>query len=118
MAVRPVSRTYEDVDIEKTSLDLGKKPGKRRHFASQYHKLKNEDSVSSKVLNLSVDDAFLSYQRELGKENLEEIWQHYKERNKRRLAICEDHPSDRQAFTKIVQTHILRRNMNEYGLDV
>ena len=112
--VEDLSRQEDENKIQSTKWQIG-------HFlpGTHYHKLrksKSEEMLPSVALNISVEDTYKERFRGRSKTaKLEMAWKQHEDKYKRRMALCENTENEREGFSKIVESYIIKRNMDDYG---
>ncbi len=105
---------------ENTENDDNKKGFLRRVFGRKYKKLKrskSQEQIPETALNISINYVFYKYLRLRSRTAPSEFWQEANddEKSKRRMAVCEDNEDSREGFSKIVETFVIKKNMDDYG---
>lgn len=95
------------------------KPGflQRVFFKRKYGPLKRSKSAEkvSEALNISIEDAKDKQVRDRSRTVPSEMWAENEEKTKRRGAVCEENEEKREEFTKILETFMIQKNMDDYG---
>lgn len=100
-------------DVKSAKLSLVK-----RVFKRKYGKLKRSksDEHLTEALNISINDVRNKEIRNRSSTVPEEMWAESADKLKRRGAVCEGDDDKREEFTKILETFMITKSMDEYGL--
>ena len=128
---RRVCRSFDNLDRiedeenangEVNGADNGtavKKPGFiRRIFLKRYKNLqrsKSDENIPTEALNISMKDTADQRLRDRSRTVPSELWDESTEKGKRRGAVSEDDDEKKEEFTKILQTFMVRKHMDDYG---
>ena len=99
------------------SISNGKPHFLRRFFKRKYAKVKKSksDDNLTEALNISIDDVRNKKTRDRSRTESSTSWAESEEKSKRRGAVCEENEDKREEFTKILETFMIKRNLDEYG---
>ena len=104
---------------KKTKDDASMKPSFLQRVLRRKHmKLKRSksDENLTEALNISIDDVGSKETRERSRTESSDSWAVNDEKDKRRGAVCEENEEKREEFTKILETFMVMKNMDDYGL--
>ena len=89
----------------------------RRIFRRKYGKLRRSksDENLTEALNISIEDTKNQELRDRSRTVPAELWAENEEKTKRRGAVCEGDDEKREEFTKILETFMIRKSMDDYG---
>ena len=89
----------------------------QRIFKGKYAKVKRSksDDNLTEALNISIDDVQNKEIRDRSRTESSTSWAESEEKSKRRGAVCEKNENKREEFTKILETFMIKRNLDDYG---
>ena len=121
-AARAVMHSGRSTPEDQENLREEEKPMKlgfiRRVFRRKHKylkKSKSQEELPRTALNIGIEDTSKRNVRLRSKTAPEKVWQESEDKNERRMAVCEEDEQCREGFSKIVETFIVKRNMDDYG---